>query len=56
MTYIVWHDNHLEGWARSDDLDTLADCFEHIRTETYGHPYVITKPIQHELIEVADNS
>jgi hypothetical protein len=54
MTLIVWHDNNFEGWSRSEDLDTLADCFEHIRTMTYGHPYIITRPVMHELIEIDD--
>lgn len=52
MTFIVWHDDNTEGWSRSADLATMADCFEHIRTETYGHPYVITRPVLHELVEV----
>lgn len=54
MTFIVWHDNRTEGWSRSGDLDTLFDCFEYIRTETYGHPYLITRPVIHELVEVDD--
>lgn len=56
MTFIVWHDNNLEGWARSEDFTTLADCFEYIRTETYGHPYLITRPVLHELVEVSSTN
>lgn len=51
MSYIVWQDGP-EGWWRSDELDTMTDCFEYIRTQTYGRPYLITKPVLHELREV----
>jgi len=54
MVYIVWHDNRTEGWSRSEDLETLADCFNYIRTQTYGHPYLITKPVLHQLVEVKE--
>lgn len=52
MTYIVWDDNGFENWGRSGDLETMADCFDYIRTQIYGHPYVITKPVFHELVEI----
>lgn len=54
MTYIVWHDNRTEGWARSDDIDTLEEVFDNIAKDTYGHPYVITKPVKVNFVEVSD--
>lgn len=56
MTFIVWCESNTEGWSRSEDLATMADCFKYIRTETYGHPYVITRPVIHELVEVTTNA
>lgn len=51
MTYIVWVNNYTEGWACSDDLETLDEVLNFIHHETYGSPYVVTKVVNVQLIE-----
>jgi hypothetical protein len=44
--YIVWLDYHSEGWKPSEPLETLDDCFEWLKTNNYGNPYLITKVVK----------
>jgi hypothetical protein len=52
--YIVWLDYHTEGWKPSEDLETLADCFEWLKSNNYGNPYQITKTVDIQFTEVPD--
>lgn len=54
MSYIVWRDNSLEGWSRSDEFDTLEECFHHIAADSFGHPYIITKPVEVAFLEAEE--
>ena len=51
MTYIVWVDNGTGGWSASGDLPNLADVLKFITSETYGHPYRVTKEVSVCLVE-----
>jgi hypothetical protein len=53
VSYIVWiQGSSYEGYYPSDPLDTLAQCLEHIITNTYGsEKYVVTTPVEVDLVE-----
>lgn len=54
--YVVWRDFYSEGWQRSEDFETLEQCFKYLGTENYGSPYEITKTVDIEYKDLEDHS
>lgn len=45
--YIVWlRANKSEGWYRSQEVETLEECFDYLRDGNCGGGYEITKPVK----------
>ena len=51
MTYVVWVNHGMEGYARSEDMDTLDEVLRYITKETYGSEFEVTKTVKLQLIE-----
>lgn len=49
--YTIWLDGSSEGWFPYE-FNTLAECFDHMRSYAHGGAYRITKPVNVQIIEV----
>lgn len=51
MSYIVWINNNTEGWHPSEELETIAQCYDHVLDMCCGRNFRITKPIDVTMYE-----
>jgi hypothetical protein len=49
--YTIWLDGYTEGW-HPYEFDTVAECFDHMRSCAHSGPYRITRDVQVEIREV----
>lgn len=48
--YLLWLDYGTEGWSL-EECETLADCFDYMRSVAHGGKYRITREVKVEIRE-----